>query len=97
MEYYTFNYTPTLENIYKVDKSKVVYLHGEIHEDNKSQNLVFGVSEIPQDVKKTKAYDFTKYYQRIKKNSNRKFIEIPANKNSGLDETYFLYNRTFSR
>jgi hypothetical protein len=87
-EIYTFNYTPTFENVYKVDKSKVVYLHGEINEDCSSQNLVFGVSEISQDVKKTKAYDFTKYYQRIKKNSNRKFIEIP-DKKSGLDETIF--------
>jgi hypothetical protein len=87
-EIYTFNYTPTLENVYKVDKSKVIYLHGEINEDCSGQNLVFGVSEISQDVKKTKAYDFAKYYQRIKKNSNRKFIEIP-DKKSGLDETIF--------
>jgi hypothetical protein len=88
-EIYTFNYTPTLENFYKIDKSKVVYLHGEIHEDSEIQNLVFGVSEIPEDVKITKAYDFAKYYQRINKNSNRKFIEISVNKKSGLDEMIF--------
>nr|WP_309755951.1 AbiH family protein [Flavobacterium sp.] len=88
-EIYTFNYTPTLENFYGINKAKVVYLHGEIHEDSEIQNLVFGVSEIPEDVKSTKAYDFAKYYQRIKKNSNKKFIEKPINKKSGLDETIF--------
>ncbi|WP_052257154.1 AbiH family protein [Flavobacterium sp. AED] len=86
---FTFNYTPTLENFYGVDKSKVVYLHGEMHANNEIQNLVFGISEIPDDVKIIKAYDFAKYYQRIKKNSNRKFIEIPIDKKSGLEETIF--------
>lgn len=88
-EIYTFNYTPTLEKFYDIDKSKVVYLHGEMHENSEIQNLVFGISEIPDDVKIIKAYDFAKYYQRIKKNSNKKFIEIPENKTSGLDETIF--------
>lgn len=88
-EIYTFNYTPSLENIYNIDKSKVVYLHGEINDDCQLQNLVLGVSEVSEEIKKTKAYDFAKYYQRIKKNSNRKFIEIPVNKKSRLDETVF--------
>ncbi|MFV8351366.1 AbiH family protein [Flavobacterium sp. XS2P14] len=88
-EIYTFNYTPTLENFYGIDKAKVVYLHGEIHEDSEIQNLVFGVSEIPEDVKSTKAYDFAKYYQRIKKNSNKKFIKIPLDKTNRLNETVF--------
>ncbi|SEA82007.1 Bacteriophage abortive infection AbiH [Flavobacterium gillisiae] len=88
-EIYTFNYTPTLEKLYNIDKSKVVYLHGEMHEDSEKQNLVFGVNEITQDLKIAKAYDFTKYYQKIKKNSNKKFIEIPTNAKRGLDETIF--------
>jgi hypothetical protein len=88
-EIYTFNYTPSLEKIYKVEKSKVVYLHGKINEANNIQNLVLGISEMPKDIKTSKMFDFTKYYQRIKKNSNRKFIEIPTNKKSGLDETIF--------
>ena len=57
-EIYTFNYTPTLEKFYSIDKSKLVYLHGEMQEDSEIQNLVFGVSEIPEDVKIIKAYDF---------------------------------------
>lgn len=88
-EIYTFNYTPTLEKFYGIDKAKLVYLHGEIHEDSEIQNLVFGVSEIPIDVKLAKAYDFAKYYQRIKKNSNKKFIKIPLEKTNRLNETVF--------
>lgn len=87
-EVYTFNYTPTLENIYKVDK--VIYLHGRINEDCKKQNLVLGVSEINDNVKMNKGYGFTKYYQKIRKNTNYDFIEIP-NENSGYDEETFFY------
>jgi hypothetical protein len=88
-EIYTFNYTPTLEKFYGIDKSKVVYLHGEMHEKSEIQNLVFGVSEIPEDVKLAKAYDFAKYYQRIKKNSNKKFIKIPLDRTNRLNEAVF--------
>lgn len=88
-EIHTFNFTPTLEKFYNIDKSKVVYLHGEINENNNLQNLVLGVSDIPEILKINKAYDFTKYYQKIKKNSNKKFINIAENKKSGLNETVF--------
>lgn len=89
-EIYTFNYTPTLEKLYNVAKSKVVYLHGEINEDCRKQNLVLGVSEISDDIKINKVYDFTKYYQKIIKNCNKKFIEIPSD-NQGYDEETFFY------
>jgi len=88
-EIYTFNYTPTLEKIYKVDKSKVVYLHGESNDNDEVQNLVFGVSEIPEEVKKVKAYDFAKYYQRIQKNTNREFVKVPISETHKLNETVF--------
>lgn len=89
-EIYTFNYTSSLESIYNIDKSKIVYLHGKIHEDCQKQNLVLGVSEILVEIKQLKAFDFTKYYQRIRKNTNRKFVEIP-NKNTAYDEETFFY------
>jgi hypothetical protein len=88
-EIYTFNYTPTLEKFYGIAKSKVVYLHGEMNADSEIQNLVFGVSEIPDDVKIIKAYDFAKYYQKINKNSNKKFIKIPLDKTNRQNETVF--------
>ena len=86
---YTFNYTPTLENFYKVHKSKVVYLHGEINEDCDRQNIVLGISEMPKYVKASKMFDFTKYYQKVNKNSNNRFIEVPKKIKSSSRETIF--------
>lgn len=88
-EIYTFNYTPTLEQIYKVDKSKVVYLHGEINEDCNKQNIVLGISEMPKTIETNKVIDFTKYYQKIIKNSNKKFIQIPSKNQAYSGETFF--------
>jgi hypothetical protein len=86
---YTFNYTPTFENIYNVDKSKIVYLHGEINENSQSQNLVLGVSELNSEVIKSKTHGFTKYYQKANKNTNPRFIDVPKDYEKGLSETIF--------
>jgi hypothetical protein len=88
-EIYTFNYTPTLENVYKIDKSKVVYLHGQMNDDCDKQNIVLGISDMPKDVKTSKMFDFTKYYQKVNKNSNKKFIEVPKTIKSSSGETIF--------
>ncbi|WP_208639967.1 AbiH family protein [Flavobacterium limicola] len=88
-EIYTFNYTPTLQQIYKVDKSKVVYLHGEINDDCDKQNIVLGISEMPKTIETNKVIDFTKYYQKIIKNSNKKFIQIPSKNQAYSEETFF--------
>jgi hypothetical protein len=40
MRFYTFNYTYIRKNAYKIDKSKVVYLHGEVNEDCENKILV---------------------------------------------------------
>jgi len=87
-EIYTFNYTPTIEKIYNIEKSKVVFLHGEIRDDE-NINIVLGINEIPQGFKNNKMYDFAKYYQKINKNCNNKFIEIPKQESSQVDETIF--------
>ncbi len=88
-EIYTFNYTPTLEQIYKVEKSKVVYLHGQINDVNTSQNIILGISEMPNQIEISKFFDFTKYYQKVNKNSNKKFIEVPKEIKSSWKETVF--------
>jgi hypothetical protein len=88
-EIYTFNYTPTLERFYNVEKSKVVYLHGEINGDNNFQNIVLGISDISIEVKASKMYNFTKYYQKIIKKSNKNFIEVPKALKSSLSEIIF--------
>jgi len=86
---YTFNYTKTLESIYQVEDSKIIYLHGKTHEKNEFQNLILGINEIPEEFKKSKTYDFAKYYQKINKNSNDKFVKVPKTITNQLDETIF--------
>lgn len=88
-EIYTFNYTPTLERFDNVEKSKVVYLHGEINGDNNFLNIVLGISDISTDIKPSKMFDFTKYYQKVNKNSNKKFIEVPKAIKNHFNETIF--------
>jgi hypothetical protein len=86
---YTFNYTSTLESIYGIDPSKIVYLHGKTNKDDELQNLVLGVSEIPKEIKASKMFDFTKYYQKVRKNLNHKFIKIPNEKTHQRNEEIF--------
>jgi hypothetical protein len=89
-EIYTFNYTPTLETFYNVEKLKVVYLHGKINEVNNIQNLILGVAEIPDEIQSKKAFEFTKYYQKIIKGSNCNFIEVPT-KSTDISEENIFY------
>ena len=88
-EIYTFNYTPTLETFYSVEKSKVVYLHGKINEKDYIQNLILGVSEISNCIQINKIYNFKKNFQKIKKAANNKFIHLP--KNEAITESQFFY------
>lgn len=88
-EIYTFNYTPTFEKIYGINSSKIIYLHGKTNEDNKLQDIVLGVSEITKDIKGTKIYNFTKYYQKIYKSCNKKFVQILEQDQAYDEETLF--------
>ena len=85
-EFYTFNYTNSLEGIYNINKEKIVYLHGKI---NIVQRLVLGISDMPELLKKNKIFGFTKYYQKIKKNSNNRFIDLNLKESNNLSETIF--------
>lgn len=88
-EIYTFNYTSTLEKLYKVDNSKIDYLHGKSNIFDKNQNLVLGVSEVPELVKTNKMFEFTKYYQKVRKGTKHNFIKLPKAKTKTLDENIF--------
>jgi len=87
-EFYSFNYTATLENEYKVNNSKVIYLHGKSVDNNDLQNIVLGISEVPEGIMNSEVFGFTKYYQKFRKNNNKKFIKIPE-ENNNLEETIF--------
>lgn len=67
---YSFNYTPTLQKYYKA--KRVNYLHGHIGSD---QNIVLGVNDINEECKEHKMFAFTKYYQKLYKNTDYYFLE----------------------
>ncbi|WOE34159.1 AbiH family protein [Acinetobacter baumannii] len=68
---YSFNYTSTFEKFY--DKNaKIHYLHGKAGDNH---NLVLGISEIKHDIlKDLRAYSFTKYHQKIFKDTHYNFL-----------------------
>jgi hypothetical protein len=87
--FYSFNYTPTLEKLYN-HNTNVVYLHGETNIDNSIQNIVLGVDEIPNEIVSNKAFEFSKYYQKIIKRTNNTLFEIP-NKDTQISEENIFY------
>ena len=67
---FSFNYTNTYERIY--DSVEVEYLHGR---HGVEQNIVLGVSDLEDDsLKKIKAYGFTKYHQKLFKDTDCQFL-----------------------
>lgn len=70
---YTFNYTPTIEKYY--EKKENEYLHGKISTNTTKQNIVLGVSEINNALKQLGQFPFTKYYQKLNKNTNYQFLQ----------------------
>lgn len=68
---FTFNYTPTIELLYK--KENTIYLHGKIALNNNS-SIIFGVEELNTIVEKNKGFEFLKSYQKIIKKSNFQII-----------------------
>lgn len=67
---YSFNYTNSFLRFYKL--VDIDFLHGQLGEN---QNIVLGISEIESEtIKKMKAYGFTKYHQKILKNTQYNFL-----------------------
>ncbi|MEZ2901491.1 AbiH family protein [Acinetobacter terrestris] len=68
---YSFNYTNTYQRLY--DSVDVEYLHGSCGEH---QNIVLGVSELhDESLNKLKAYGFTKYHQKLFKDTDYLFLD----------------------
>jgi len=75
---FSFNYTNTFEKFYKNDID-IQYLHGKFGSE---QNLVLGVSDIKDvSLKNLKAYGFTKYHQKILKDTQYKFLNVDITEN----------------
>jgi hypothetical protein len=70
-EIYSFNYTNTYKRLYRNRKTK--FLHGSHGED---QNIVLGVSDLESEsLKKIKVYGFTKYQQKLFKDTDYLFVD----------------------
>ncbi len=67
----SFNYTNTYQRIH--ENISIEYLHGS-HGEN--QNIVLGISDLDDDsLKKLKAYGFTKYHQKLFKDTHYLFLD----------------------
>ena len=66
---YSFNYTPTIQRYYQT--TSVKYLHGSA---TGFQNMVLGVNDINEELKQHKMFAFTKYYQKLYKNTDFDFL-----------------------
>jgi len=68
---FSFNYTNTYQRIH--DNVEVDFLHGSSGEN---QNIVLGVSDLKDESLKTlKAYGFTKYHQKLFKDTQYLFLD----------------------
>lgn len=73
----SFNYTNTYQKIYGLVRD-IQYLHGS-HGDKK--NIVLGVSDLDDDgLKALKAYGFTKYHQKLFKDTDYLFLDVEKEK-----------------
>lgn len=82
---YTFNYTNTLEKLYNIDLIKIDYLHGRI--DTITNTMVLGINDISNDLKSIKTFEFTKYFQKLHKNTDYHFFD---DKSSQFYEFYII-------
>ena len=91
---YSFNYTSTYQKFY--DQSvETDYLHGSFGEE---QNIVLGVSELADDsLRKLKAYGFTKYHQKLFKDTDYLFLDkyktFISNNEKNIDKLMKQYQR----
>lgn len=88
---YSFNYTNTYQRLH--DAVNVEYLHGSCGEH---QNIVLGVSDVKDEaLKKLKAYGFTKYHQKLFKDTDYLFLDNYKNKISQDEKDIFTLKDEF--
>lgn len=87
---YSFNYTDTYLKFYESEQS-LEFLHGRIGE---KQNIVLGISDLRLEaLKNIKAYGFTKYHQKLLKNTDYRFL----NEESIVGKKIDKYKNTLGR
>jgi hypothetical protein len=72
---YSFNYTKTVEKFYL--HKEVEFLHGQIIEnwsELSDLKIVLGVDDLEENLKKHKLFNFTKYFQKLHKQTDYQFL-----------------------
>ena len=89
---FSFNYTNTYQRLH--DSVSVEYLHGSCGE---YQNIVLGVSDLEDEsLKKIKAYGFTKYQQKLFKDTNYLFLDNFKSKVNRFKEDLIGFNKSYA-
>ncbi len=69
---YSFNYSSTIERLYK--HTNIKFLHGKAGEKERNK-IVLGISDLENELLKDKrAYGFVKYYQKMVNNTDYQFL-----------------------
>lgn len=74
---FTFNYSNTFQRFYAIKQNKsdiTRHLHG----DADKRNIVFGISDLDEDLKKYKIFEFVKTYQKIINATDFQFLDEKA-------------------
>lgn len=76
----SFNYTHTLEEIYRIKAEKISYIHGKVTltKEQQGSNIVFGIGKEIKGIEDLNRYDyirFQKYYQRVIKQTDNQYKE----------------------
>ena len=72
---FTFNYSDTFQRFYANNKNDISrHLHGSAGK----RNIVFGISDLDESLKKYKIFDFVKTYQKIINNTDFQFLDEKA-------------------
>ena len=92
---YSFNYTNTYKRFYQHKKAKTEFLHGS---HGQEQNIVLGISDLEDEsLKKIKAYGFTKYHQKLFKDTDYLFLDEYktriSNNEKAIDKLMKQYQR----
>lgn len=72
---YSFNYTKTIKELYL--EKEIEFLHGEIIDNWNNLNdlkIVLGVDDLNENLKKHKLFNFTKYFQKLHKQTDYQFL-----------------------
>lgn len=78
---FSFNYTDTFRKFYQ-SEVKAEFLHGRF---GKKQNIVLGISDLEDEgLKKLKAYGFTKYHQKLFKDTDYLFLDESSSAMKGI-------------